>query len=425
MKPNYILKPAMKQLGVEQLRAHQLKPIQSLMQGNDTIVVAGTGSGKSLIYQLPALLYPDKLTLVIEPTLSLMYDQVNALQEHNIEADYIDSFRSKKEVSSILRKLRTGELTFLYVTPERLQSNGFRKEILQANIAMVVVDECHCVTEWGYSFREAYLKIGEFIDTLPKRPVVCACSATLPEDCQLQVAQLLGLDHPKVFKNDLSRKNLVLLKKDVTSKKKPLEKRLEERFKEVKKCIEKYHKEGSVVIYALTTGYVDALFNYLNDLYPNQVVRCHAQIKPDSARHRMELDFLQGKRKIMVATSAFGMGIDVPDVELVIHFNTPLSMVDYIQQIGRGGRDQQINAHCVLFYDQNGDDDKIVNSFRKKAGQHSPAAKQQLEENYSEVQEFLKSGECMTKYILRYQGQDKAKSCKCCTNCAKMRRGTQ
>ena len=425
MKPNYILKPAMNQLRIEQLRAHQLKPIQSLIQGNDTIVAAGTGSGKSLIYQLPALLHPDKLTLVIEPTLSLIYDQVNVLQEHNIEADYIDSFHNKKEVSNILRKVRAGELTFLYVTPERLQSNDFRKEILQANIAMVVVDECHCVTEWGYSFREAYLKIGEFIDALPQRPVVCACSATLPEDRRLQVEQLLSLDHPKVFRSDLSRKNLVLLKKDVTSRKKSLEKRLEERIKEVKKCIEKYHKDGSVVIYALITGYVDALFNYLNDLYPGQVVRCHAQIKPESARHRMELDFLQGKRKIMVATSAFGMGIDIPDVELVIHFNTPLSMMDYIQQIGRGGRDQQVNAHCILFYDRNGDDEKIVKSFRKKAGQHSPMAKKQLDENYNEVWEFLESTECMARYILLYQGQEETKSCKCCTNCAKMRRGAR
>lgn len=425
MKPNYILKPAMNRLEIEQLRAHQLKPVQSLLNGNDTIVIAGTGSGKSLIYQLPALLHPDKLTLVIEPTLSLLYDQVSALQAHDIEADYIDSFRNKKDVTSILRKVRAGGLTFLYVTPERLQSYSFRNEIIHADIAMVVADECHCVTEWGYSFRESYLKIGEFIHALPKRPVVCACSATLPEDRQYEVAQLLNMNHPKIFRSDLSRKNLVLLKKDVTSKKKSLEKRLEARFKEVKKCIEKYHKNGSVVIYALTTGYADALFSYLNDLYPGQVVRCHAQIKPESARRRMELDFLHGIRKIMVATSAFGMGIDVPDVELVLHFNTPLSMVDYIQQIGRGGRDRQVNAHCVLFYDTNGDDEKIVKSFRKKAEQRSPAAKRQLEENYNEVREFLTSGECMTKYILRYQGQEEEKRCKCCTNCAKSRRGTR
>ena len=221
----------------------------------------------------------------------------------------------------------------------------------------------------------------------------------------------------------MKRKNLVLLKKDVTSEKNSLEKRLKERFKALEKCVDKYHGSGSVVIYALTTGYVDALYNHLNERYPSQVSRYHAQIKPESLKHKMELEFLQGHRKIMVATSAFGMGIDVPDVELVIHFNTPLSMIDYIQQIGRGGRDQTINAHCVLFYDHNGDDGRIVKSFLKKADKTSKQAKQLLMQNYGEMRAFLESEDCLVQDVLRYQGQTEEKSCKCCTNCAKHRRG--
>lgn len=422
MKPNYVLKPALELLGVQQLRAHQLKPIQSLMNDDDTVVVAGTGSGKSLIYQLPALLHENKLTLVIEPTLSLIYDQVQNLRAHNVKADYIDCSRKKRDVDAILSKARKGKLTFLYITPERLQSKHFREHIANADVHMIVVDECHCVTEWGYSFRDAYLNIGEFIDSLSKRPIVCACSATLPEDRLEQIQELLHLKEANVFRSNLKRKNLVLLKKDVTSEKNSLEKRLKERFKALDKCLDKYHNGGSVVIYALMTGYADALYNHLNERHPGQVARYHAQIRPESLKHRMELEFLQGRRKIMVATSAFGMGIDVPNVELVVHFNTPLSMMDYIQQIGRGGRDETVDAHCVLFYDHNGDDEKIVKSFLKKASKTSKQAKHLLEQNHSEMKTFLESENCMVQDVLQYQAQTEKKSCKCCTNCAKHRR---
>ena len=422
MKPNYVLKPVMKKLGITELRVHQLKPVQSLMKGHDTIVIAGTSTGKSVIYQLPALLQEGKLTLVVEPTLALIYNQVETLKGCGIEAEYIDHSRTKKDVTAILSKAVKGKLSFLYVTPERLQSKKFQTEIASVVIHMVVIDECHCITEWGYTFRESYLEIGAFLDSLPKRPLVCACSATLPEDRLVQVSGLLHMKAPNIYRSDLKRKNLVLLKKDVTCKKKSLEKRLKERFKALEKCLEKYHTDKSVIIYTLTTGYTDAVYNCLNEKYPGQVARYHAQIKPESLKHKMELEFLQGKRKIMVATTAFGMGIDVPDVELVVHFNTPISMVDYIQQIGRGGRDQMICAHCVLFYDRDGDDGRIVKSFLKKAGQTSKQARKFLEQNYAEVQSFLESDRCMVQDILQYQGQEEKISCKCCTNCAKNRR---
>lgn len=260
-------------------------------------------------------------------------------------------------------------------------------------VNLFMIDECHCVTEWGYTFRDAYLQIGDFIDSLPQRPVVCACSATIPDDRRDEIIGLLRLENPNVYRSDLSRRNLVLLKKDVTSDKKSLEKRLEERFDLLDKYIKKYHTDGSVVIYALTVGYVDAIYNYLNEQYSGQVACYHAQMKPESRRHKMELEFLQGKRKIVIATSAFGMGIDVPDIELVIHFNTPVSLVDYIQQIGRGGRDQQIRAHCVLFYDDNGDDDKIVRSFEKRAAPKEAA--EVIADNYMEIRAFIDSKNCM------------------------------
>ena len=288
---------------------------------------------------------------------------------------------------------------------------------------MLVIDECHCITEWGYTFRDAYLKIGNFIDSLPKRPIVFACSATILDDKQDEIINLLHMRNPKTFRMNLKRDNLVLIKRNMTSDKKSLENRLRERFKMMVKYIRKYRKDGSVVIYALTTGYVDAIYNYLSDLYPNEVVKCHSQIKPDKLKHQMEMDFLTGKKKIMVATTAFGMGIDVPDVELILHFNIPISMTDYIQQIGRAGRDGR-KAHCVLFYDHNGDDGKIIASLIKKSAEN-PKAASIMKKNHQQISEFVDSTNCMVQDILSYQGQEETKSCKCCINCAKNRRGNR
>ena len=416
------IKTALHQLHIDKLRKHQQKPINSILDGQDTLVIAPTGSGKSIIYQVPALVHSASLTLVIEPTLALIYNQVHTLKEFGIAADYLDSTRSKHEIETVLKKAMKGKLTFLYVTPERLQSKTFCQAMEQVDLFMIVADECHCTTEWGYTFRDAYLKIGTFIDHLHEKPVICACSATIPEDSLDEIAHLLHMNKPQVFCSDLKRENLILLKKDMTSTKKPLEKRLVERIKALDKFIRKYWNGGSVAIYALTTGYVDAIYNHLDSIYPGQVARCHAQMKPDKLRHQMELDFLQGKRKIMVATTAFGMGIDVPDVELVVHFHTPISMTDYIQQIGRAGRDGR-KAHCVLFYDQNGDDRRIFSSFQKKSVQHSGKAARVLTERYQQVQDFIDSPNCMVQDILRFQGQNEPKRCKCCTNCAKSRRG--
>lgn len=420
MDIKHFLKPALKRLGIDKLRKHQHKPVSALLNGLDTVIVAATSSGKTVIFQLPALVYGG-LTLVIEPTLTLIYDQVRRLQEHGIPADYIDHTRKEKDIDAILKNARKGKLTFLYVTPERLQNKSFREVMKEVDLSMIVVDECHCITEWGYTFRDAYLQIGDFVDTLPKRPILCACSATVMNGQLDELIHSLHMKQPQVFRGDLRRDNLILLKKDVTSEKKSLEKRLIERFKAMDKMIHKYWRDGSVVIYALTTGYVDAIYNHLDELYPGQVARYHAQIKSDKLKHQMEMDFLQGEKKIMVATTAFGMGIDVPDIELVLHFNTPISMTDYIQQIGRAGRDGR-KAHCVLFYDHNGDDRRIFSSFQKKSVQHSGKAAKILTERYQQMQAFAESPACMVQDVLRSQGQVEEKRCKCCTCCAKMRR---
>ena len=418
------LKSALKQLGFDKPRKAQIIPMNTLDAEQDAIVIAATGSGKQVIYETVGLAHSDKLTIVIEPLLALIYNQVQTLQDHNVSVDYIDMTRSKEDIDKILNKARKRKLNFLYVTPERLQNHSFIETMQHSDIFMVVVDECHCITEWGYTFRDAYLHIGNFINKLKRKPVICACSATISADSLNIIRDSLHMDKPAVLRSDLRRDNLILLKKDVTYNKKTLEERLEFRIKKFCKLIDKYHKDGSVLIFAQTTTYVDALYNILAEKYPNNVTRYHSRVKPERRKKQLLFDFLQGKRKIMIATSAFSMGIDVPDIELVVHFNAPISMTDYIQQIGRAGRDGR-KAHCVLFYDRNGDDDAISNSFIKKAKKQSPEAAKVIKAKLRQVHNFIHSDSCMVCDILEYQGQHETKTCKRCTVCAQKRRNSK
>ena len=418
------LKSALKQLGFDKPRKAQIIPMNTLDAEQDAIVIAATGSGKQVIYETVGLAHSDKLTIVIEPLLALIYNQVQTLQDHGVSADYIDMTRSKKDISKILNKVRKGKLNFLYVTPERLQNHSFIETMQHSNIFMIVADECHCITEWGYTFRDAYLHIGDFIGKLKRKPVICACSATISADSLNTIRDSLHMDKPAVLRSDLRRDNLILLKKDVTCQKKTPEERLEFRIKKLCKLIDKYHKDGSVLIFAQTTTYVDALYNILTEKYPNNVTRYHSRVKPERRKKELLFDFLQGERKIMISTSAFSMGIDVSDIELVVHFNAPISMTDYIQQIGRAGRDGR-KAHCVIFYDQNGDDDAISNSFIKKAKKQSTKAAKTIRSNLNQVHNFIHSDNCMVCDILKYQGQHETKTCKRCTVCAQKRRNSR
>ena len=419
------LKSALKQLGFDKPRKAQIIPMNTLDAEQDAIVIAATGSGKQVIYETVGLAHSDKLTIVIEPLLALIYNQVQTLQAHDIPTDYIDMTRSKEDIDKILNKARKGKLNFLYVTPERLQSHSFIEAMQHLDIFMVVIDECHSITEWGYTFRDAYLHIGDFIGKLKRKPVICACSATISADSLNTIRDSLHMDKPAVLRSDLRRDNLILLKKDVTCNKKTLEERLEFRIKKLCKLIDKYHKDGSVLIFAQTTTYVDALYNILGEIYPGDVTRYHSRVvKPERRKKQLLFDFLQGKRKIMIATSAFSMGIDVPDIELVVHFNAPINMTDYIQQIGRAGRDGR-KAHCVFFYDQNGDDEAISNSFIKKAKKNSPKAAKVLKAKLRQVHNFIQSDSCMVSDILEYQGQHETKTCKRCTVCAQKRRNSK
>ena len=400
------IKSAQEQLGIKKLRKHQIKPINSILDHNDTMVIAPTSAGKSAIFQIPALIFPG-MSLVIEPTLSLMYDQVDKLQSHGINAAYIDSAMSDSEYSRILEHITNGKVKILFVTPERLENREFLEAIEDIRISMVAVDECHCVTSWGYTFREAYLKIGEFIDALDHRPVVAALTATATSDMRKEICKLLSMDQPKVFINSLHRSNLHFMKRSFVSD--------EDKLKELKRFLKK-HEDGSCIVYCNTKKMTDAVYDEVKEWYPDDVAKCHSNVE-GSARKKNEMLFLNGERHIMIATSAFGLGVDQSDVDLIIHFNLPLSLIDYYQQAGRAARAGQ-KTKCILLYCEN---DYFVNRTILKEIDNKSAQKDALRA-LDEMKEYAESSKCMTRQILSVLGEDLDRICGSCINCQKVKK---
>lgn len=295
------VKKVLELLHVEKLRKHQQKPINRILNDQDTFVAAPTSAGKSLIYQVLAILHSNKTTLVIEPTIALMHDQVHKLQEHGISAKYLDSTQTKRERTHILNQFSASNINILYLTPERLTLESFLYVLKTVKLFMIVIDEAHCILDWGYGFREAYLHIGEVIDSLKPRPVISAFTATASRKDADEICKLLHMNQPMVFENDLYRKNLTYLKKSANSR--------HQKQQLMMTYLRKYHNHASIV-YCNTRNAVDAVYEFLNEKYPGQVVKCHAEM-PAKKRAKHELQFLSGEKSIMAATSAFGMGVDL------------------------------------------------------------------------------------------------------------------
>lgn len=400
------VKEAKEQLGIKKLKNHQIAPINSILEQNDTFVVAPTSAGKSAIYQISALVFPG-LTLVIEPTLSLLYDQVNKLQLCDVRADYIDSSRTYEDNLSILRKAQKGRLKFLFVTPERLQNRTFQQEINDVSISLVVVDEAHCVTSWGYGFRSAYLKIGEFIETLSDSPIKVALTATAPPQTREKICELLSMEQPEIFINSLHRPNLHFVKQTFISDEAKLEKlHYLLKKKEYQAC----------VVYCNTISMTDAVYRKINEWFPEKATQCHSNLD-NHARKGNDLMFLNGERRIMVATSAFGMGVDHSDVDLVIHFNLPLSPIDYYQQAGRAGRAGQ-SSKCVLFYCE--DDYQVNRAIINRTD--NDAARECMLAALDQMKEYADSSECLAQQLLSALGEVRDIPCGLCTNCQKRRK---
>lgn len=398
MKIKKSVKEAMKHLHIDKLKRNQIKPINSILDGHDTLVIAPTSYGKSLIYQIPAVIQEKELTVVIEPLLALIHDQVEKLQSLGISAAYLDSTQTDKERDTVMKNLRNGDIQILYMAPERLETNILSQIEQKNEIGMVVVDECHCVTTWGNTFRNAYLTIGEHIKALRKRPVVVALSASIfPED-RPQILKHLSMKKVKTFEVSLYRSNLQFMKRTVSSRKKQLH--------ELKHLLNKYHKNRTI-IFCATKHIAEFVGEKLEEVHSDDVLVYHSRKKAQ------EKELLSGKKSIIVATSALSMGVDVKDVDLVIHYNMPLSLTDYYQMAGRAGREGQ-KARSILLYnpDDYGLNCALLDDIDDKN------IKKSMMKRLDAMKEFCEdTKECMVKTLLQALGDTYDRKCRYCTNC--------
>lgn len=416
MKIKYPVQEASTKLGITTLRKFQIKPINSILDGHDTLVIAPTSSGKSAIYQILAIMNSKEgeWTLVIEPTIALIADQVNKLQELGVPAEMLTS-RNRGKHDAIRAKLWKKQIAILYVTPEQLPSFTIRELGRYRPPRLVVVDEAHCVLDWGYTFRQSYLWIKDYIKEWKRCPVITAFTATAPPEYRDAICEHLGMKEPNIYASSLERNNITLLKEDLSdiNPKQILKKRLSRTNYNIKK----YGKDGRVVVYCATRSNVDMVCNYLSKKFPGEVVKCHAYMDTEK-REKHEMQFIKGSKPIMVATTAFGMGIDVPDIRLVIHFNLPLNAIDYYQQVGRSGRDGK-KSRAVLLYHP---DDIELNRYILNKDDLSETVCIWQNDRLYELVSIIESDRCLMQQVLEALGEDHPKTCRHCTACQRARR---
>ncbi len=396
-----------KYFGYPSFRKGQELLIDSILNGRDVLGVMPTGAGKSICYQVPALLLPG-ITLVVSPLISLMKDQVQALNQAGVHAAYINSSLSESQISKALRLAAAGQYKIIYVAPERLEAYGFLQFALQADISMLTVDEAHCISQWGQDFRPSYLKIVQFIRQLDRRPVVSAFTATATSRVIEDIVCVLGLQEPQTLVAGFDRKNLYFAVE--TPKKK-------DRY--VLDYIQA-HADESGIIYCATRKNVDDLYEKLQ-AYGVAAARYHAGLGNEERRQSQE-DFIYDKSPVMVATNAFGMGIDKSNVRYVIHYNMPQSMENYYQEAGRAGRDGE-RAECILLYSAQ---DIMINRFlleNKEPGdgqkfEEASGLRQRDEERLRTMSYYCMTSGCLRAYILRYFGETGMERCENCFNCS-------
>lgn len=385
--------------GYTQFRDGQQKVIESILRGSDTLAIMPTGAGKSLAYQIPALLFKGT-TLVISPLISLMKDQVDSLQQYGVSATFINSSLSLNEVRSRIRRAADGDYKLLYVAPERLESENFRVLLESLNVSFLAIDEAHCVSQWGHDFRPSYLQLGPFIKSLPKKPLIGAFTATATEDVQSDIVRHLALKEPKIFVTSFDRPNLTFLTL-----------RGENKRVFVSEYV-KSHADQSGIIYAGTRKEVDSLQEYLLK-YGLKVGKYHAGMN-DEDRQKNQDEFLFDENPVMVATNAFGMGIDKSNVRYVIHYNMPKNMEAYYQEAGRAGRDGDPGECLLLFSPQ----DVVLQRYLIEQSIFQPERKMNEFKKLQGMVEYCHTPRCLRKTILEYFGEDKVQDeCGNCSNC--------
>ena len=391
--------------GYDSFRPGQESVINAILEGRDILAVMPTGAGKSLCYQVPAMLLSG-ITLVISPLISLMQDQVKALNEAGVDAAFINSSLSEKELNDTFKNAYKGHYKIIYVAPERLMSEGFISLAKSIEISMITVDEAHCISQWGQDFRPSYMDIAEFINILGKRPIISAFTATATQNVREDIICSLGLSDPYFLVTGFDRENLFFQVDKPQNK---------DRF--ILDYIER-HRGESGIIYCATRKNVESLYTLLRKQNIS-VAKYHAGMSNEE-RKQMQDDFVFDYTSIVIATNAFGMGIDKSNVRFVIHYNMPSSMENYYQEAGRAGRDG-LNSECILLFSPK---DIIISRFlleHKDFSDIDPIDAMTIRERDIKrlqiMEGYCYTTECLRNYILKYFGEDPKKPCDDCGNC--------
>lgn len=392
--------------GYQKFREGQKELVEAILSGRDVAGIMPTGAGKSICFQLPALLLSG-ITLVVSPLISLMKDQVGALIQNGVRAAYLNSSLTARQYRLALDNASHGVYKIIYVAPERLMTEAFQKFAQTADISMLTVDEAHCVSQWGQDFRPSYLEIPTFLGTLPHRPIVSAFTATATPQVREDIITLLGLREPFVKLTGFDRKNLSFEVQRPQSKQGALTRLLTEL------------SGRSGIIYCSTRKAVEEVCEFLQRR-GLAATRYHAGLS-DEERKKNQEDFLFDRCPVMVATNAFGMGIDKSNVSFVIHYNMPKDLESYYQEAGRAGRDGE-EARCILLYSGR---DVITNQFLIDHAEENEgltesqrnAVRQQSQNRLREMTFYATTSDCLRGFILRYFGETAPSYCGNCSNC--------